>query len=222
MTRRQAGALVALGLVFVVQPWLGTVIWFGWTDPLTLPLLLGAGLLWRRHPALSAMLLGLAFGTKQYFVLALPLLLAWSDVYRWKRTVIASGIAALTMLPAVLLDPVAFWNATIALALTAPGRLDSSSLAGVGLDLPFWVVIVASVGVAVWMGRAGGGSSRFQLALAATLSVAFLIGFQAFMNYWYAVGALAVFSVVTMLSSELPPAPDTPTGSPPSVELRRG
>ena len=220
MTRRQAGALIALGLAIVVQPWLGTILWFGWTDPITLPLLLGAGLLWRRHPALSAVLLGLAFGTKQYFVLALPLLLAWSDAYRWKRTVIASGVAVLTLLPAVLLDPVAFWNATIALSFTAPGRLDSSSLAGVGLDLPFWVVIALSVGVAVWMGRAGGSSGRFQLALAATLSVAFLFGFQAFMNYWYAVGALAVFSVVTMLSEELPPAPDTPTASPPSVELR--
>jgi hypothetical protein len=161
---------------------------------------------------LSAVLLGLAFGTKQYFVLALPLMLAWSDTFRWKRTFIAGGLAALTLLPAVALDPVAFWDATIANSVAASIRFDSSSLAGLGLDLPFWVVVGVSVGVAVWMGRSGGGSSRFLLALAATLSVAFVIGFQAFMNYWYLVGAVAVFGVVTTLSTEQSD-PQTPEAS---------
>ncbi len=203
MTRRQGAALIALGLAIVLQPWLGTIIHFGWTDPVSLPLLLAAGLLWRRHPMLSAVLFGLAFGTKQYFVLALPLLLAWNDTYRWKRTLIAGGVAALTLLPAVLINPVAFWDATIAGTLNAPIRLDSSGLAGLGLQLPFWLVVALAIGVAVWMGRTGGSSSRFLLAIAATLSIAFVTGFQAFMNYWYLVGAVAIFSVVAVVSTEL-------------------
>lgn len=199
MTRRQGAALVALGLAIVVQPWLGTVIHFGWTDPVTLPLLLAGALLWRKNPVLAAVLLGLAFGTKQYLVLALPVMLAFADDFRWKRTLIAGGVAALTLLPAVLIDPVAFWDATIANSLAAPVRFDSSGLAGIGLNLPFWLVAALAVGVAVWMGRSGGGSSRFVLALAATLSAAFLTGFQAFLNYWLFVAALALFAVVTTI-----------------------
>lgn len=208
MTREQAGALIAVALVIVVNPWLGTIIWFGWTEPISLPLLLGAGLLWRRNPVASAVLLGLAFGTKQYFVVALPLLLLWSDSFRWKRLLIAGGVAALSLLPAVLIDPVAFWDATVAAALSAPIRLDSSGLAGVGLDLPMWLELVVIVGVTLWMARAAGGAARFLIALAAVLSVGFLIGFQAFPNYWFLVGTVAVLGVVTTLTSGEPSQPD--------------
>lgn len=201
MTRRQAGALIALGLAVVVQPWLGTVIYFGWTDPITLPLLLAGALLWRRHPVLAAVLFGLAFGTKQYLVLALPVMLAYNDDYRWKRTLIAGGVAALTLVPFALLDPVAFYNATIAVSVAAPIRLDSSGLAGLGLDLPLWLVAGLSLGIAAWMGHRGGGAARFLLALSATLAVVFLIGFQAFMNYWFFVAAVGLFAVVVSVKS---------------------
>ena len=204
MARRQASALIALGLVFVFQPWVTLVIFNAWTDMITLPLLLAGALLWRRHPVLAAVMFGLAFGTKQYLVLALPVMLAWSDNFRWKRALIAAGVAALTQLPFALLDPRAFWDATIATGFSVPIRLDSSSLAGLGLDLPLWVVIGASVAVAVWMGRAGGAASRFLLALSATLSVAFLLGFQAFLNYWFFVGSVALFAVVVSVSSGAP------------------
>jgi hypothetical protein len=47
------------------------------------------------------------------------------------------------------------------------------------------------------MGRGTGPSSRFLLALSGTLSVAFPFGFQAFINYWFLVGSLALLAAVT-------------------------
>lgn len=199
--RDQAGALIALALLVVVQPWLGTIFWFGWTDPIALPLMLAGSLLWRRHPMLSAVLFGLAFGTRQYLILAIPVLLAFNDSYRWKRTLTAGGVAALTLLPGVVLDPIAFWEATVQKGFTAPIRLDTSGLAGIGLALPFWMVVAVSLGVAIWMARRGGDASRFLLALGGTCAVGFLIGFQAFMDYWFFVGTVGVFAVVTGISA---------------------
>jgi hypothetical protein len=201
MTKHQAVALIALGLAFVVNPWLGTVVWFGWTDPISLPLLLGAALLWRKNPVWAAVLLGVALGTKQYFVMALPLLLAWNDSFRWKRLSIAGGVAALSILPGLLFGPANFWNATIGPSIGAQIRPDSSGLAGIGWETPFWLVIALSIGVAVWMGRNGGPGSRFMLGLGATLAIAFLVGSQAFLNYWFFVGALALFAVAVSVST---------------------
>jgi len=205
MTKHQAAALIALGLLIVVNPWLGTVFWFGWTDPISLPLLLGAALLWRKNPIWAAVLLGLALGTKQYFVMALPLLLAWNDTFRWKRFWVAGGVAALSIVPGLLFGPANFWNATIGPSIGAPIRLDSIGLAGIGWETPFWLVIALSVGVAVWMGRKGGSGSRFMLGLGATLGIAFLVGSQAFLNYWFLIGALALFSAVVSVSTAVPP-----------------
>jgi len=201
MTRSQAGALIAVGLAIVVHPWLGTVIWFGSTEPIALPLLIGAALLWRRHPVWSAVLLGLALGTKQYYVLALPLLLVWGDTYRWKRLLIAGGVAALAVLPAFLLDPAAAWDSMVVRLLDIAPRPDGIGITGLGLVSPFWVVLLVCTVVAVWMGLRGGSSARFVIALAATLSAAFLLGAQAFGNYWFLVAMLSLIAVAVDVSS---------------------
>ena len=196
MSRAQGAAAIAIALAMVVQPALGWFILQGWTDALALPFLLGCGLLWRRNPALAAVLLGLAFGTKQYFILAVPLLLAWNDDYRWRRFWITTGVATLSVLPALVVDAVAYWEATVAPSLANPPvRLDSAGLAGLGLEVPAVVVVSLSLAIAVWMGRAGGAQTRFLLALAAMLAAAFLFGFQAFISYWFFVGTLALLAL---------------------------
>jgi hypothetical protein len=210
LTRPQAGALIALALALVTQPMLGDIVRSAWTDPIAIPLLVGGGLLWRRNPALSAVLLGLAFGTKQYFILALPLLLVWGDDYRWKRTAIASGVAALTVLPAFVAHPRGAWEALVAALLDTPLRLDSIGMAGIGFDIPFWLMLVASVGVALWMGWRGGPASRFMLGLSATVAVALLLGSQAFLNYWFFVGAVVI---VALASDELTIRPTVASNS---------
>jgi hypothetical protein len=197
LSRVQAGALVALGLALVAQPVLGHVIRSAWTDALALPFLVGVGLLWRKNPLMAAVLLGLAFGTKQYFILALPLLLVWGDDYRWKRFWIAGGVAALSIVPAFVIGPGGAWDALVVAHLDTALRLDSIGVAGIGWDTPLWRLLAATVGVALWMGWAGGPASRFMLGLAATLAIAFLLGSQAFLNYWFFIGAVAVVAVAS-------------------------
>ena len=202
MTRIEGGALVVIGTLLAIQPLLRAIFRAGWTDAIALPFVLGAGLLWRKHPLIAAGLLGVAFGSKQYLVLALPVMLLFRDDDRWKRFGVATGVAALTLLPAFVADWSAAWDAMIAPFLDAPIRLDSLGLAGLGLDVPSWVVAVVTVSVAAFMGRSGGGAPRFMLALAGTLAIAFVVGSQAFLNYWFFVGALALLAAGVSATTE--------------------
>lgn len=195
MNRGQAGAVLALALAIVVQPDLGHIFSMAWTEPLAVPLLVGVGLLWRKNPTLAAVLLGLTLGTKQYWIVALPLLLIWQDDFRWKRVGIAGGVAAASVLPAFLVNPEAAWNAMVVNLMEVPPRLDSIGFAGIGWDIPLWLALMVSASVAIWMGRRGGSASRFLLALNATLATAFLFGSQAFLNYWFLVATLTMVAV---------------------------
>ena len=197
LTRAQAGAAVALSLAIVTQPVLGPIFRNAWTEPIALPLLMGVGLLWRKHPMGAAVLLGLVLGLKQYWILALPLLLIWNDDYRWKRFWLAGGVAALSLLPAFLAAPGAAWNSMVVNLMDVPPRLDSIGFAGIGWNLPMWLIVMAAVVAAWWMGRQGGPAPRFLLGLLGTLSVAFLLGSQAFVNYWFLIANAAIVAVAT-------------------------
>lgn len=200
LTRAQAGAAVALGLAIVSQPVLGLILRKSWTEPIALPLLMGVGLLWRKHPMGAAVLLGLTLGLKQYWILALPLLLIWNDGYRWKRFWIAGGVASITLLPAFVAEPAAAWNAMVVTLMEVPPRVDSIGFAGIGWELPLWLIVVAGVVAAWWMGKQGGPGPRFLLGLLGTLSVAFLLGSQAFVNYWFLIASAAIVAVASSAS----------------------
>jgi hypothetical protein len=73
------------------------------------------------------------------------------------------------------------------------------------------------------MGWSGGAASRFLLGLAAVLATAFVLGSQAFLNYWFFVGAVAIVAVAIddHLSADAPVSdgedadrPPTPRDSP--------
>ena len=195
--RAHAAALVAVALALATQPLLGYIVRSAWTDALALPFLAAAGVLWRKNPAMAAIALGLALGTKQYFVLVLPLLLVWSDDFRWKRAGIAGSVAFLSVLPAFVVDAQGAWDALVVAHLETTLRLDSIGLAGFGWHVPTWLVIAATITTALWMGWRGGLASRFLIGLAATLGVTFMVGSQAFLNYWFIVGAVAVVAVAS-------------------------
>ena len=197
-----AATLLAIGLAIVLQPALGHVLRQGWTEPIALPLLVGAGLLWRKQPIVAAVLLGLVFGLKQYWIVALPLLLAWDDEHRWKRFWIAGGVAALSLVPAFLAGPGTAWESLISDLLRVPARPDSIGLPGLGLNSSFWLVLLVSAAVAVWMARSGDSPGRFLLALAATLSIAFLMGTQAFVNYWFLIASMAMVALVVRVGDD--------------------
>lgn len=191
-------------LAMVLLPSLTFLLRHGWTEPIALPFFGAAVLTWRKQPVLSAVLLGLAFATKQYFVLLAPLLLAWDDEFRWRRVVISGGVVVATLAPFVALDPGAFWEAVVGQSLTAATRPDSINLIAIGFSPPSWMASAAAVLVALVVGRRGGEGAEFAVASAAVLATAFLFGFQAFSNYWFLIVALGVIGLVAALDDSDP------------------
>jgi hypothetical protein len=197
-----AGARVALALLVVSQPFLGFVINRAWTDLIALPLLLGSGMLWRRHPYASSLLLGLALSTKPYFVLALPLLLLWPDAFRWRRVGVTGGVIAATYLPFFLADPTSIVRTLQLGAAGGPYRPDSLGLAGLGIEVPTVVSLGVAIGLGIWIGRRAGKPERFFVGLALVLAVAFLTGYQSFINYWFLVAGLVVVAIAVRYSTD--------------------
>jgi hypothetical protein len=106
------------------------------------------------------------------------------------------------MLPFLILDPVAFWNATVAPSFATAPRPDSTNLVGLGIELPDWVALVVPFLLAVWLGRRGGKGAMFLAATAAVMATSFMLGFQAFANYWFLIVALLPAALVVHLADE--------------------
>ena len=121
---------LAVALILATAPgW--PLLWYSaWTEPLSWLLLLLAVLAWKRGSLISGILLGLALASKQYLVLLTPLLLLHRD-QDWQKRLVTAGITAvLTLLPAVLIDPMAFYQATIGNLAEIGFRPDSQSVSG--------------------------------------------------------------------------------------------
>lgn len=194
--RPQASVRLGAALLLAAGPAFGVVTYFAWVEPLALPFLVVAGRFWRSRPVVSAIALGLALATKQYFVLAPPLLLLRPDEFRWRRVAIVAGTVLATALPFLIWDPGALWDAVVALHLGSLPRPDSVNLVHLGIEVPRWLVVGVPIGLGVWFGRRGGEGYRFMLALAAVLGALFLLGVQAFQNYWYLVASMALIALV--------------------------
>lgn len=201
-SRAASAALLVLALMYAVQPGLGLILRYSWTEPIALPFLLAGAMMWQRKPWLSAVMFGLGFATKQYFVLVFPLLLFWNDDDRWKRAGIVTAVAAATVLPFAALDPVAYWNATIAPSFATAPRPDSTNLVGLGIEFPDWVALAVPLLVALWLGRRGGKGASFLAAVAAVMATSFMLGFQAFANYWFLIVALAPSALAVRIADE--------------------
>jgi hypothetical protein len=188
--------LLGFVLVFALHPGWQFVIDHAWTEPLSLPFLLGVALLWRRHPTAAWVLLGLALALKQYFILALPLLLFTEDEEHWRRLAISGSVAALAILPGILPNAMAYIEATIVPALTAPPRPDAANLVQVGVEFPSFVGTAIAVLTGIVLGLRGLNGARFSSALGAVLGVSFFFGFAAFANHWFMVASLALIALI--------------------------
>lgn len=177
------------------------VIWFtSWTEPLSLLLFLGAAVWWRRSWVTSAVLLGLALASKQYFVFLAPLLLFQRAEKRSQRATVALGVAGLVLLPPLMLDPAGYIRSTVLNLADIGFRPDSQSLSGlfavmgteVSLPLPIWLGLGLIFSAAV--ARLATSRDTFTMVAALVLGFAFLIG-QGFPNYWFVVTGLAAIGV---------------------------
>lgn len=195
----QVGAMrLSLALLFASIPPMGYMVWGAWTDVLALPFLLVGALQWNRRPVLAAIMFGVAFSTKPYFVVALPLLLLWQDDFKWKRVGIVASVVFATYLPFIIADIESIVG-TIRRGLPKVYRTDSAGLSALGLRIPNWLSYVLTLTVGIALGARGGRPYRFMIALAGTLAVVFVTGAQVFLNYWLLVVGLVVISLVVLV-----------------------
>ncbi len=155
-----------------------------------------------RRPLLAAVMLGLAMATKQYLVLALPMV--WLLATRWpdrRRVVVAAGIAAVVATLPALADPQGFLHSAVMVQLREELRMDALSLAvpiarAYGAPLPgvaYAALVVAAAAVAAW--RAPTTPAGATAAMAVTVFTAFAFGKKAFCNYYVLV--IAVLAMAT-------------------------
>jgi hypothetical protein len=217
--RDRAELNLSLFLLLAIAP-VWPVVWYaGWTEPLSLALLLASALMWKDRPIVSAIILGLALASKQYFVLLVPLLFLHRGDHHTRRALIATGTAAATLVPALLVDAPSFLQATIGNLANIGFRPDSQSLSGlladVGVEftLPVALWVAASLLFAAVVGRKSQTPADFFLYGALTLGFSFLIG-QAFPNYWFLIMGLAAIGAV-LKHQEMTPARSNDTQTSP-------
>jgi hypothetical protein len=208
-----AAALVAAGRAGAVAVLAAGVLLFtprgffaleqSWTEPFAI-LWLGLAV-WAasaRRPLLAAVALGLGMATKQYLVLAAPMLWHLADQPGTRRRVliVAAMAAALATLPA-LADPQGFLHSAVMVQVREVLRMDALSLAvplaqASGAPLPgaaYAALVVAAALLATW--RAPSTPSGAAAALAVTVFTAFAFGKKAFCNYYVLVIAALVLAI---------------------------
>ncbi len=185
-----------------------------WTDPLAAMWLgLAVWAVSRHQSTLAAVLVGLAAATKQYAVLAVPLVALsaggrWRDA--WRLVLTACLAAGVTLLPA-LLDAPGAWASIVMVQVHEELRMDALSLAVpyatfTGHALPglaYGVLVVAATAVAAWRAprTAAGGAT----AVAVVLATTFLFGKKAFCNYYLFVLAITCAAIAVRHENETPP-----------------
>jgi hypothetical protein len=183
-------------LLFAASPAWPLMLQTGWTELPSLALLALALATWDRAPVGSAVALGAALATKQYFVVALPLVLLHPHL-KGKRSMLVLTVAALTAIPYLLIDPAGFWAATVDFHANTPARPDSVNVVGLLalLNITWTPPLALTIGlplfVSWWVGVKSLDRADFAKALAISLGVFFLLTSQAFSNYWFLVAMLS-------------------------------
>lgn len=205
-TRTSAVAVLAVA-VWLFTPRAFFSLEQAWTEPLALAWV-GAAL-WaaaRGQLTWAAVFVGLAAATKQYLVLALPLLFLLEDRRAGRRVhpvLVALAAGAVVTLPGFLADPSGFFASVIGVQVREVLRYDALSLA---VTYAHWAgapmsgavyggIVIAATALAAW--RAPRGLGGFNAALAVTLFTTFAFGKKAFCNYYVCVIALLAMAIAT-------------------------
>ena len=172
-----------------------------WTEPLMAAALGGLALAMAtaRGPLLTGCLMGVWLTSKQYVVLAVPLLvrLRRASVNAWLWAAVA-GIAL--TLPFIIWDFRALVSRTLLFFFESPGRADSLSVYGAmarsGVELPAWASVgIWLLGVAWLTWKMPRSLAGWLFSMATSWLIFFLVGKQAFMNYYYFISFTLLLAV---------------------------
>jgi len=163
----------------------------GWGDPLALPLLAGFTLaLTAGRPRTAAVLLGLVCSLKQHFAIY-GLVLSFAPGVGFPGALLALATAAATFVPFAVASPHGLWQGLVELHTRGAFRADSLSLtamiADAGVVLPGWVGIAATLGFLAVVPRLPRKLATLTLASAVAFLFFYVLGRQAFCNYYYVV-----------------------------------
>lgn len=215
--QRPAAVLLAVG------PGIGQMVLWGWTEGVIVALFALATWLGHRGRWLSAaVVLGLGLSSKQYFVVALPCLWLLRPYATKRRVAAMIGGAAAVTLPFVVWNPVGFWHSIVAFQLMQPLREDSLSLLTwpatvFGLHIPEvlgLLPLAAGFVTALLTARyLRPGTAGFLTAVSLSLLATTMVSKQAFLNYYFLVGALLLLAAWTMAGNSATPDPETETAA---------
>jgi hypothetical protein len=216
------GPLAAV--IFLLTPRAIYVLDLAWTEPLlvlTFSLTMFCACRW---PKALPWCLGLYLSTKQYAVLAiplLPLLLDGPDYWKAFRDMLVKAglVVAVINLPFFVWNPAAFFRSVVEFQFLQPFRTDALSyLVFVfnhthKLRLPMWTSLPPlAIAIALGLRRAVHSPAGFATALTFTYLAFFEFNKQAFCNYYYLVIATACWSIAATRIPRHRPAADAIRG----------
>ncbi len=191
--RHQSVGAVGLSATAVVlaQPTWPTIVYLGWTEPVTVPFLYGAAWLWSSNPILAGVLFGFGLATKQYFLLLLPMLFLGGPL-RVKRSIAAVLASGLTAVPWLIADPAALFDSVVVHHLTRASRPDAGTIAGLGIVVPGWIPVGLALLLCVYLARRIRNGSDMLISAAAVVAVFTALASRGFVNSWWLVGMLTI------------------------------
>jgi hypothetical protein len=173
-----------------------------WTEPLALPFLGGVvvAVLGRRF-VLASVCLGLLCAVKQHFVLYVPFL-AMLEGVGLGGVIIAGGTALATILPFAWRTPYGFYRGIVGLHLGGPFRGDALSIPGelssAGIVTPSWVGFLGGLAPLFALPRLPRRVAPLLLASVLAFGLFYVLGRQAFCNYYWLLDATALFAAGTL------------------------
>ncbi len=189
---RQPLARLAV-VLFLFSPVTFWIVAIGWTEPLLLVLLAGAGWAYRRSSVvLGAILFGVLLAAKQYIVLVTPLIALLPLPHPRRALFTASLCGILLVAPFALADIHGFFRATVWWQFAQPFRPDSLSfaalIASLGGPRIAWLNFLAfPLAVLFLIRRCPRTLAGLLTAVSVAYFVFFILAKQAFLNYYFLV-----------------------------------
>jgi hypothetical protein len=171
----------------------------GWTESFSAMTLAATVFCACRFPKMLPWAFGAMLASKQYFVIAVPLLPVLLGTWEWRRLgaflLKASVIPLVTILPFVAWDPKGFFDSVVMFQIRQPFRADALSVMaftakdGQATISSIWSFLAIAPPLLLALWRAPKTPAAFAGALSTMLMLCFVFAKQAFANYYYLVFA---------------------------------